>query len=856
MLINATVLAAGVGTIATTDETSVTYDGVTFTFDRAMPVGFFVGPALGAETEGEPFVVSDEAFNITSITPASAVVGGVYQAHGTAKNPSFTTTQGFDGLLGGGDINRATTYATGLNIDPGNSGNIAVSLGEKASFVKSVRRTGITDPDDMQPISKYIVLTTLDAAPPAGAVRPGMSGTSKPILKRSDVVFVASDFAAPGSWSGFAAVKSLTADHHGIFCNSGERQRKFRLDNVIGTTTSGYSANIIDEYAQFLLYLNASGTSETDRQFIIDRVLVWGADIETRADEGDGFGNEANDFGARGSGAGQWGNVWLWPMASAALRKDAALHSKIIAQDFQPVGNGFWAASDDIGQAADGKWGISGQTYFDEHLAWPHIEPDEFGSHHGARYVWAGGKIVAWEQAAILAFSQGPAGKASGEAMILNGGSDNSTNQRAGAKAWVSRYRTWQPTVSSADSVGGGFSDLFDTLVTDGLLTPWTGIPDQPPHGSADLGYFTTNGNGAIQLDVPAGFDYATETITQRDLRYSLDGVQWVVSSNIGTLPYTESGLLQGVDHWMGWRQTSASGASPWSGNYPWNQPVDDGDTREVLATTGTEGAIAPDYTGGTAPIVNQRTYSGWAFETWEPAPSTFAFDELLLSAGVGYPSAGGVPTSYTYLWSTGATTKQYSLTASDLSTAVTCEVTATNASGSAAVTTAAITVPALGALDAGVLFQSEFDVDYMLRYETERLAATVTNGTAVFSYSTIAKTGLTKGSLYVSNTSTRPEMEHDVGTMTDGVTYRVEATLYNGNNQGSPTGVYFEIQRASDGVVLYTTNNNTDETIWTVDTPFTKTTTEAVQFFIKQDSGNGSATGPRISYLKISVVP
>ena len=90
---------------------SATFNSVTFTFDTDMTVGAFA--------TGEPYVVSDQAFNITSIDPASALLdGGV--AHGAMKDPFCESEQGFDQFLGTGTASYITAANTTYNNTPAN----------------------------------------------------------------------------------------------------------------------------------------------------------------------------------------------------------------------------------------------------------------------------------------------------------------------------------------------------------------------------------------------------------------------------------------------------------------------------------------------------------------------------------------------------------------------------------------------------------------------------------------------------------------------------------------------------------------------------------------------------------------
>lgn len=87
-----TVQAASAGLAAITTQSSISHNGVTFTFDRPVDTC--------RSCLGEPAVIANQTFNITAISPASASANG-FVAHGTMVDPGdlATTGQGFDEML-------------------------------------------------------------------------------------------------------------------------------------------------------------------------------------------------------------------------------------------------------------------------------------------------------------------------------------------------------------------------------------------------------------------------------------------------------------------------------------------------------------------------------------------------------------------------------------------------------------------------------------------------------------------------------------------------------------------------------------------------------------------------------------
>jgi len=786
MLINATVSAVSVGaTIPTSDLSSVVDNGVTFTLSAAMPVGQFA--------DGSYFVVSDSAFSITSITPISSTQDTAVE-NGAMKNPwineGLSKFQGFDEFIGlgtGALAAESTTYQSSLNIDPAINGSISISLAEKASIVKAVRLAAVTNGDQWQTVEKYVTLTVLDAAPAVGTVRPGQAGTTKRLRSINDVVHTPRTYSLPVSYDTPATIIAAPADEIAIF-ESGGRARRFRLEVANGNSSTNYSADLSPYYARLIVALNSGDLTAGQRDAIISRVLVASNDIEALLDEG----QELN------SGAGQGGTYWIWIMAAAALLKDATLLAKIHSFPWQPT-IGRWFDSTDLGQTANGSSGVEAQTVFSEHVGIPHMIPDEFGSHHGARYLNVAAGLTNWEQSAICTFNQGPTGFADGFAMILNGGANNNTNQKSAMMNFAARWYTFEPNVKAV-FVDTDWQDTFDMLYSEGITTGrWTGPPDQPPKGNANIGdndYFS-GGTGSITLS-DNGINYATETITQTDFRYSLDGVQWIVESAVTLTAgsYTKTGLLQGVNHYCGWRRSSASGTSAWSANFPYATGDPDA---EVVATLGTETSAAPSNT--VTPIVSYRPYPGWEHPLWDAAATTLDVNSVELAAGLGYWTGSITQTDFSFQWqesangTTGwtdittvngydadATAQEFSRRAENASQFIRCQVTCNNGVGSVTVATNVVECPALVTLPAGTLIDTAFRGAFAVDYETEFAAVVVSNCVAEHlpAYSAAENEAVNYGALFINkeggaNPSAKIELQ---GNFIAGESYNVDAQL------------------------------------------------------------------------------
>lgn len=158
-----------------TDE--VTQHGITWKFDKPMPVGQFVN--------GDYYVVG--AATVVEITPkpvqgAAARTGkekeradGKYARNGSALNLKPGDRAGFDSRLSGTRYDPALFQAPPIKLQPGDSLTSTISVNEVGDMPRMMRpeNTCVT------PVRTAAVLTCLAEAAPADAFRPSLHGPMK-----------------------------------------------------------------------------------------------------------------------------------------------------------------------------------------------------------------------------------------------------------------------------------------------------------------------------------------------------------------------------------------------------------------------------------------------------------------------------------------------------------------------------------------------------------------------------------------------------------------------------------------------------------------------------------------------------
>ena len=743
MLINATVSSGS--TIATTSETSVTYDGVTFTFDRAMPVGY--------DTLGEPFVVSDQAFAITQVSPVSVQTNAAW-ANGLMQDPVInrdgTGEQGFDEFLDA-NVNpsdgTAITYTAALNLDPDAhaNGNISVALGEETSLVKTARLSSVTTNTSWQTIEKYVVLSIVASTPSTGWFRAGASDPSKAGLVVPTINTSAfRSLTLPGSFpTTVAGAIGYIPSSLGLFGIVGQQLRRLRLDVAANGASQNYAANVTPYHALALIAGHSSGATTEQKETVAKRAIRYALDIKGLIDAGSSFDQV---------GAGQGFAIGLWAYAGAIFANNSGLLANARSLGTQTDG-AFWVDASNVGRTPGSRSGspnYPGQVFYDAQIGEPFIVPDTYGSQYEAFYGIIASVAVVTECLAV-AILQAGSGAVSGVAALLNGATQlNTTNNKSSNLALMNKVRQWNiATDNQGPYITTWWKDLFDDVYTAAGISLYTDAPQQPPlgdSGSWSDPYFSVGASaGEIDLDATGAgstlLDFATETITATHFYHAIDNgvppVQWIKTASVTLTAnaYTKTGLLNGADYWAAWSRESASGEGIKSQSHPYQGALDGSVGPGKVTTTGTPGAAIPDWTGGTAPAIHQKIAPQWSWDTWGVAPSTLAVNDVELAAGLGDIASGYPAPTFTYQWKRGitnlVTTQTYDRVAADASAVLTCEVTATNASGSDTVTTASVTCPALTTLPSTTLIDTDFRGAFAVDYATELAAVSVNDATA-----------------------------------------------------------------------------------------------------------------------------
>lgn len=705
---------------STTLQSSVTYRGVTFNFSTPKPVFY--------DVMGQPCVLNDSgAWTITSITPISELETG-YVKNGAMLDPLVLYQDPTYGEHGFDSSITLIPYNAALNDDPAINGAIAITAGSNHMLVKCVRSTQwLGNPDEREVMDKYVALTILSALPPHNDFyRPGITNADQTIRYKSDVNMGVFRSLTPPI-SGLPAAQNVFnymgpgTDYETLpwFGPTGEVLRSFWVESE---TMNGYSGDYVVQHAMPCYLLHSSAVSAQDKEALADIVIRNGLDIYSRMEKG--------FVGTFGAGQHHGYSAFLYFLGF--MFGDAAIVTAAEAEPSNMQDHPRWIKSTDVGAdmafpASQGQLARYRMTYFVEDEDFPFWSEPWRGSQPSARYFPITAHGIGCELLPVLLLVNGPGAK-TGYTSYLRGGSYDTANERAAGIAlhdyWKTHGNGWPRNYNGLmDGVSIDCYQMWDVANwRDEIpLARWVGRPSMvdPAYSGLGQNFFTATAGG-ISWDIAQyGNTFSNQPVTDVSVRYSIDGVQFVEVSGQSTTG-SLSGLLPGVDHYCQIALTNASGRGKWSVNYPFSAVVADIGNRNVVQPTGTPANAAPVVT--TTPAIHYKPYTSWLGEYFEPAPATLNEDIVVLYAGAGYYTGYPAPT-FTYQWKRGgvniggATSQSYTLTTSDFDAVITCDVTATNGSGTITTTTAGVTVFSQPVLPADTVIDTNFQAAFPLFY-------------------------------------------------------------------------------------------------------------------------------------------
>lgn len=156
-----------------TQASSLTQYGITWTFDKAYPVGQFVS--------GDYWVAGP--VTIIGIAPASVDLGDRGIVHGSMLNPAVGWKQGYDSRMFGADF-ADCGYEAALNAARPNGQELSAQnplvVANPASLVSGISTLPLGSELSNQ-VRTMAVLTIVDTPPPANSFRPAYVGAEKAI---------------------------------------------------------------------------------------------------------------------------------------------------------------------------------------------------------------------------------------------------------------------------------------------------------------------------------------------------------------------------------------------------------------------------------------------------------------------------------------------------------------------------------------------------------------------------------------------------------------------------------------------------------------------------------------------------
>ena len=783
--------------------------------------------------------------------------------------PLASTSQGFDGMIG--VVTKSTCsvpYSAALNRHPDVSGAISIASGASHCYLQSLRKAGAVA-GTYQSVQEYVPLYILPYAIAADEYPPAMSNAgSGEVIRKSQVNYgVLRNLTKPTGARDVATALSWVAD---IYPHLGWIADPFRgfHNSANVKAVDGYSAYLGRDHAKVVASLHWAA-SNAAKDPAIDWVVKTAISI---------YGTYQRGW-IGGRGAGQWHGYHEILYAAAFLLGHSGMLAAAQAMQSNMVSPfGYVDAGAVAKSAAFPDIYVYNRPFFTEEIGKPYYFGDGVGGDVSRRYATICTPATVEALGPVLALQNGPGGISGGAAILQ--GSMSPSNLKSAALAYCDRFRNFQPNLFANENTPEELEtwDAFRDLHT--ADPKWTGRPDQINAQRSTIRF--TGAAGAINWDY-AGFDWASEVVTNRRVMVSLDGILGPVTTGAALTGSITTGLLLGVPHYCQIAQDSASGTGMWSANYPYdyNDPE-----RNIATPTGTVANAAPSYAGRVTPRIMVPDKPSWAGPSWveNAAPNNTV---VKYKCAVGYPSgfpAPAYPGGFVPQWkldgvNVGPATLEYNrdfLTGGVL----TCELTVTTTSGSVVYTTPGITITAIAADPATTLIDTTFGPDFALKYASINAAIVTSGGTKVLlpyqefgadsqpDNDTVPPydvSSLTDGAIWLDKTGTQPRLYIPIPGCVSGKTYRVITTVApNYGNQVFPNSVYwavdqlFQIERTMAGTDYHnvTLSKGVNRQIYalTVDRTFTADHTGTLWCSYANPTGTGGTSGGDIYVASLSV--
>lgn len=623
---------------------TLTYKGITFTFDPPVKIG--------TALNGQKFIATDTATTWTASDYPSALVAGS-QAHGAQFDPQLlngiSDIQGCDeklSLLTGSQAAGAMDYDTALNIDPGNTGiPFDIPIGLCGRLVKTTRN--LAPANNWQVIDKKLFINIVPEVPPYGAVFPIFDGLGGVEWETQSTLNKNAVFAGCGYVTGQPTLASCRTLGYvpdcdmPFFFNNGEQRRPW-LANTLWD--NGYASDVAGTLGPLVSAMHAEGPGAVANAEFYALATIGGYFAENSR-----RGNIYHGGAGQSTGMKPLSTILAMATSTAEVKADCLLHEGSethqyfwVTEAFVGVASGFPNGS---GAGNEYRW-----TFEDVHVGRAHffhggqalppnpaVDASLYSSAIPVRYEFTSGSVGLYGAANILLIP--------GAAQwLLQGGANDQTNPFA---AWISYWRRYSTFNNHNSTIPAYGSNALRNFYLEKALVlcpvaPLTTVPDAFAPRQSQTTYLSAVNDG-FHLDFTDAMQ-AIEAVTRLDLRYTLDeGVSFLEDLNVAYPIYDKlSGLPRGVNVGVQNRRWSASGAGPWSVN----KEQDVGDpTRFVIVPTGTPSGAAVNVQ---APQISQHTYPNFPGR-FKIADATVPVGTVLY-AGKGWWT-GDITGAWTYSW-------------------------------------------------------------------------------------------------------------------------------------------------------------------------------------------------------------